>query len=110
MRNEKSAADPIETAPAGAAAAAVIGAGAIDQVRELLFGDNKREHESRLEELDRRLEALRDDMNARFASLEATVARLDKEAEQRRLAGIDAIGRAIGELGLAVRAIADERR
>ena len=98
MRNEKTAGKPADDM------AALNGAlGAIDQVRELLFGENKRATESRLDDIDRKIEVLRDDMNARFASLEARLAEQGRDTESRRLDTVEAIGLAIADLGAKIR-------
>ena len=98
MRNEKTAGKPADDM------AALNGAlGAIDQVRELLFGENKRATESRLDDIDRKIEVLRDDMNARFASLEARLAEQGRDTESRRPDTVEAIGLAIADLGAKIR-------
>ena len=102
MRSEKAAAKQIDEAQALNG-----GIGAIDQVRELLFGENKRATELRLDDIDRKIESLRDDMNARFASLEARLADQGRDAESRRLASIDSIGQAIADVGATIRAMGD---
>lgn len=105
MRNEKAAAKAIDEVQIQETQA--LSGGAIDQVRELLFGENKRATEQRLDDIDRKIESLRDDMNARFASLEARLAEQGRDMETRRLASIDAIGQAIAGLGASIRAMGD---
>jgi thioredoxin-like negative regulator of GroEL len=110
MRNDKAPTAKAENGEATASLANGLSeAGAIDQVRELLFGAAKRTTENRLDTLDSKIEALRDDMNARFASLEAQLAEQGKETQARHLAGIDAIGQAIADLGASIRAMGKAR-
>lgn len=102
MRNDKAAAKVADDVSVLNGAA-----GAIDQVRELLFGENKRATESRLDDIERKIEQLRDDMNARFASLEAKLADQGRDTDTRHAASIDAIGQAIANLGASVRGMAN---
>lgn len=100
MRNNKS-----EAANGSAAAAAMAESGAIDQVRELLFGATKRTTEARLDEIDRQIALLRDDVNARFASLEAMLAQQGNDTDKKHSQSIDNIGQAIADLGATIRAL-----
>ena len=78
----------------------------IDQVRELLFGHEKRTTDTRLRDLDSkmeaRLEALHKEMTARFNSVENMLAELARDTENRRLSAISDIGAAISQLGATV--------
>lgn len=105
MRNERAVAKADETVTALNGTI-----GAIDQVRELLFGDNKRATETRLDDIERKIEALRDDMNARFASLEARLAEQGRDTDARHAASIDGIGQAIAALGANIRAMSGKTR
>jgi hypothetical protein len=81
------------------------GAGAIEQVRELLFGEVKRSTDSRLDDIDRKIELLRDDLAARFATLEARLADQGRNTETKHNQSIDNIGQAIAELGATIKAL-----
>ena len=100
MRNNKT-----EAANGAAQAVAMAETGAIDQVRELLFGATKRSTEARLDEIDRQLELLRDDINARFASLEAMLSQQGRDTDSKHNQSIDNIGQAIADLGATIRAL-----
>ena len=100
MRNNKS-----DAANGAAAAAAMTEAGAIDQVRELLFGATKRTTEARLDDIDRQLASLRDDLAARFASLEAMLSQQGRDTDSKHNQSIDNIGQAIADLGATIRAM-----
>ena len=99
MRNDKAA------AKADTEAMGLNGAGAIDQVRELLFGETKRTTESRLDDIDRKIEMLRDDLAARFASLEARLLEQGRDTDAKHNRSIDNIGEAIAELGSTIKAL-----
>ena len=101
MRNNKSDA----ANGAAAAATAMTEAGAIDQVRELLFGATKRSTEARLDDIDRQIASLRDDLAARFASLEAMLSQQGRETDSKHNQSIDNIGQAIADLGATIRAM-----
>jgi len=98
MRNDKAAAQ------SGVANGAV-DAEAIDQVRELLFGAAKRSTEARLDDIDRQLAMLRDDLAARFASLEARLSDQGRDTDAKQNRSIDNIGQAIADLGATIRAM-----
>ena len=100
MRNNKS-----DAANGAAAAVAMTETGAIDQVRELLFGATKRSTEARLDDIDRQLASLRDDLAARFASLEAMLSQQGRDTDSKHNQSIDNIGLAIADLGATIRAL-----
>ena len=77
----------------------------IDQVRELLFGATKRTTEARLDDIDRQIAMLRDDLAARFASLEARLAEQGRDTDSKHNRSIDNIGQAIAELGATIKAL-----
>lgn len=78
----------------------------IDQVRELLFGQEKRRTDQELNdlraEMSREVEALRVQMAQHVDALTARLIDLDKTSEQRRLEAVSEIGKAISQLGAAV--------
>ena len=94
-------------APNGAAAAPP--PPTIDQVRELLFGENHRSNEQQHRDIEASVEALRRDMLERFAMLESRVADVEREAERRHATTIDGIGAALTDLGAHVRKLAEPR-
>lgn len=78
----------------------------IDQVRELLFGQEKRRTDQTFNDLrldmERQIEALRAEMRQHVDSLTHHLMDLEKTAETRRLDSIGQIGKAISDLGAAV--------
>ena len=72
------------------------------QVRELLFGEDKRTTERRLADLDAKIDQLRADMSDRLTSLENLIAQLSADTEKRRLASVRDIGAAIADIGASV--------
>ncbi|MDE2577577.1 MAG: hypothetical protein KGL46_02110 [Hyphomicrobiales bacterium] len=98
MQNGKAAAKaPVALTPENA--------GAMDQVRELLFGEAKRTTEARLDDIDRKIEMLRDDLAARFASLEARLSDQGKDTDRKHAQSIDDIGHAIAQLGETIKGL-----
>ncbi|QLP98121.1 MAG: hypothetical protein HZY79_13125 [Rhodoblastus sp.] len=89
-----------------AAAQAAAAHDTIDQVRELLFGHEKRRTDQSLTELRAELaqqvDALRAEMRQQVDSLTARLIDLEKTTEQRRLDAISDIGQAISQLGAAI--------
>ena len=72
------------------------------QVRELLFGEDKRSTDRRLADLDAKIDQLRADMSDRLTSIENLIAQLSADTEKRRLASVRDIGAAIAEIGASV--------
>lgn len=75
----------------------------IEQVRELLFGGEKRSTEQRFRDADDKIEALRADMLARFSMLESRLAETERVLDNQHNAAVDEIGMAISDLGARVR-------
>jgi predicted phage gp36 major capsid-like protein len=82
---------------------------ALDQVRELLFGETRRSSDQRHDDLNAHLEAIADEFRARFDKLEASVEALARDTEQRRLGAIETIGSAIADLGAHIRKLGTPR-
>lgn len=72
------------------------------QVRELLFGEDKRSTDRRLSDLDAKIDQLRADMSDRLTSIENLIAQLSADTEKRRLASVRDIGAAIADIGASV--------
>ena len=89
------------------AAALDVLANPMEQVRELLFGADKRATDTRLADLDAKLERLIDELRAdlehKLSELENRVEILGRDLEDSRLTSIDDIGAAIANLGATVR-------
>jgi hypothetical protein len=100
--------DPQGGAPeptAAEAAAPLDAAAVIDQVRELLFGDQRRAAEAALKGVEDRLAALTATVEARFADLERRLAETRHEADHAHEGHIEAIGVALGELGERIKGL-----
>ena len=82
---------------------------AIDQVRDLLFGDTRRATDHRLEDVNTKVEALAAELRARFDKLESALAALTRDTESRRLHGIDQIGGALADLGAHIKKLGAAR-
>lgn len=83
---------------------------AIDQVRELLFGHEKRSADQRMQDFDDKIEALRADMMAHVSMLETRLAEAERALEAQHNAAIDEIGVAISDLGARVRKLVSSTR
>ncbi|MCL6709023.1 hypothetical protein M8R20_18730 [Pseudomonas sp. R2.Fl] len=85
----------------------------IDQVRDLLFGGAQRSIESSLsslrEEMKVSLNQLQADFAKEMAAMQAKVADLERDTEEKRLASIRDIGAAISDLGAAVTGLGSGR-
>ena len=81
----------------------------IFQVRELLFGDDKRWTERRTLELDAKIDAFRAEMLDRLTSIENLIAQLSADTETRRLATVRDIGAAIADIGASVQKMGSTR-
>jgi len=89
-----------EAAQANAESAAPLDAAAVvEQVRELLFGDQRRATEAALKGLEDKLAALTATVEARFADLERRISESRSEDDQAREGHVEAIGSALSELG-----------
>ena len=79
--------------------ASIEAASVIEQVRELLFGDQRRTTEGSLKGIEDRIAALIATMEARFADIERRLHDLKSETDTAREQSVDAIGAAIADLG-----------
>lgn len=92
--------------PTPAEAAAPLDAAAIvDQVRELLFGDQRRAAEATMKALEDRLAALTATVEARFADFERRLAESRSQADETHGTHVEAIGVALSELGDRIRTL-----
>ncbi len=97
----------------GGDAPAAHNAAAIDQVRDLLFGGAQRSIESNLAGLREEMQASLRQMQAEFANelaaVQAKVADLERDTEQKRLTSLQDIGAAITQLGAAISGLGSGR-
>ena len=82
----------------------------IEQVRELLFGHEKRSAEQRDKEINDRLNALNADMLERIAMLESRLVETERTLEAQHNAALENIASAISELGSRVGQMVTQRR
>jgi hypothetical protein len=92
-------------APPPEAAAAPDPAAVIEQVRELLFGDHRRNTEGSIKGLEDKLAALTATIEARFADLERRLSEHRAEADSARDSNVAAIGSALMELGDRIKSL-----
>jgi hypothetical protein len=113
MKNQTSAAhapNPApNSAPNHAPAPSEAERNAIDQVRELLFGETRRTTDHRLEDLNTKVDALAAEFRARFDKMETVIAALTRDTEARRLQGIEQIGGALADLGAHIKKLGAPR-
>ena len=81
----------------------------IAQVRELLFGGEKRSTEQRFNDTDDKIEALRADMLARFSMLESRLAETERQLDNQHNTAVEEIAAAITDLGARVRKLVTAR-
>lgn len=97
----------------GADAVATHSAATIDQVRDLLFGGAQRSIEGNLAGLREEMQASLKQMQADFANeltaLQAKVADLERDTEQKRLDSLKDVGTAITQLGAAISGLGSGR-
>lgn len=95
-----------EAQPAPVATATEAAQHTIDQVRELLFGHEKRRTDQTFvdlrSEMSRQIEALRAEMRQHVDTLTNCLIDLEHTSEKRRLASISDIGKAIADLGASI--------
>lgn len=111
-RQTKSA-DGLANAAANGAEAAGHSAATIDQVRDLLFGGAQRSIEGNLaglrDEMQASLKQLQADFTNELTAIQARVADLERDTEQKRLDSLKDIGAAISQLGAAVSGLGSGR-
>jgi hypothetical protein len=78
----------------------------MDQVRELLFGDYKRNADVQLAAMDARLRELEGVMTRRLADLEARLEALVSRTSEDKRGAFDELARGVGELSQRIRDIA----
>lgn len=102
----RDAANDSPQAAAPVAAATEAAQHTIDQVRELLFGHEKRRTDQTFvdlrSEMSRQIEALRAEMRQHVDTLTNCLIDLEHTSEKRRLASISDIGKAIADLGASI--------
>jgi len=82
----------------------------MEQVRELLFGEARRNAEQTVTALDAKVESIRAEFLARFASLENRLNELSRETKQDQAQSIETIGSAIAQLGDSLQTLGRQRK
>jgi len=75
------------------------------QIRELLFGETKRENDARLAALEARVREFEQSMHRRLEALQASIDTLAREVGNERKRSLEQLASSIGELGDKVRRI-----
>lgn len=78
----------------------------MEQVRELLYGELRRQHELRITELERRFKSFEADVTSRLDALHARLEALRAESSSDRRAALDDLARGMAELGHEIQRIA----
>lgn len=78
----------------------------MDQVRDLLFGDYKRQMDMQLAAMDTRLREMESVLSRRLADLEARLEALDSRSGEDRRSAFEDLARNVTELGQRIRDIA----
>lgn len=81
----------------------------MEQMRELLFGDTKRETDKELAKLEQKLEVMRKEFAARCDALDARLAEFARDAQNGQAESLAAIGGALAELGERIKAMGEKR-
>lgn len=80
-------------------------ANTIDQVRDLLFGDAKREHDDRIAELDLTIKRLQSRVAEQLSAMEARMDAMSRTLSSRQDESLRQIGEAIVSLGRQISAL-----
>ncbi|MCB1510276.1 MAG: hypothetical protein KDJ36_05180 [Hyphomicrobiaceae bacterium] len=77
----------------------------MDQIRDLLFGDFARQHESRLAALENRVRDLELSLHRRLDALQARLDAMSAETDATQRQSLDEIARGVLELGERIKRI-----
>jgi DNA anti-recombination protein RmuC len=77
----------------------------IEQIRDLLYGEFKRDHEVRLKALESRVKELEGDLQRKLEVIQTRVEALASENAAERRSSFDELSRSIFELGDRIRRI-----
>jgi phage host-nuclease inhibitor protein Gam len=84
-------------------------ANTIDKVRDLLFGEAKREHDNRIAELNDAMIAMNDRMAEQFRAMEAKMEAMAQALAARREEDLRRVGEAIVSVGQQIAALGNAR-
>lgn len=102
--------DHHEGEPHAPEAAAIDPAAVIEQVRELLFGDQRRATEAAIKGLEDRFAALTATVEARLADLDRRLHESHAEADQAREGHVQAIGSALSDIGERLKGLVSKQQ
>ena len=77
----------------------------IEQIRDLLYGEFKRDHEVRLKALESRVKELEGDLQRKLEVIQTRIEALASENAAERRSSFDELSRSIFELGDRIRRI-----
>lgn len=80
----------------------------LEQIRDLLYGEFKREHDARLKVLEAHIKELEGGLHRKLDALQARVEALATENINERRTSFDELSRSIFELGDRIRRISHE--
>lgn len=80
----------------------------MQQIRDLLFGEFKRDSDARLALIEARVRELEQGMHRKLDAIQASLAALSTDVTAERRRSLDQLAQSIGELGEKVRRIAAE--
>lgn len=84
-------------------------ANTIDKVRDLLFGEAKREHDNRIAELDLSIKDLNDRVAEQFRAMEAKMEAMSQALASRHDESLRQIGEAIVSVGRQISSLGSAR-
>lgn len=84
-------------------------ANTIDKVRDLLFGEAKREHDNRIAELDATMKAMNDRIADQFKAMEAKMDAMSQALSSRHDESLRQIGEAIASVGRQISSLGSAR-
>ena len=80
----------------------------LEQIRDLLYGEFKRDHDARLKAIEARLKDLEGDLHRKLDVIQARVEALASEGAAERRSSFDELSRSIFELGDRIRRISHD--
>lgn len=80
----------------------------MQQIRELLFGEFKRDHDARLALIEARVREVEQGMHRRLDAIQASIETLSRDVSADRKGSMEKLAQSISELGESVRRIAAE--
>lgn len=84
-------------------------ANTIDKVRDLLFGEAKREHDSRIAELDASMKAMNDHIAEKFKAMEAKMDAMSRALSSKHDESMRQIGEAFVSVGRQISSLGSTR-